>query len=231
MKVDIGIIGALDEEVKTLISMLENKITEKIGSIEFHIGDLYGKKLAVARCGVGKVFAAIAAEAMIVKYAPSLIVNSGVGGALGKGISTTDVVIADKLCQHDMDTSPLGDPKGLISGINKIYFDADARAVEILKRSADELSLKSFIGTIASGDRFVAAKEDKARIVSEFSAIACEMEGASIAQVAFVNSTPFAVIRAISDSADGDATMDYLSFLPIASRNSTALTLSLIKNY
>ena len=231
MKVDIGIIGALEEEVKSLISKLENKETEITGSIEFHIGNLYGKKVAVAKCGVGKVFAAITAEAMIVKYSPSLIVNTGVGGALGAGISTTDVVIADKLCQHDMDTSPLGDPKGLISGINKIYFDADLKAVQIIKNAADELSLKSFIGTIASGDKFVAAKEDKAAIVSEFSAIACEMEGASIAQVAFVNSTPFAVIRAISDSADGDATMDYLSFLPIAAKNSTELTLALIKNY
>ena len=171
------------------------------------------------------------AEAMILKYSPDLIINTGVGGALGKGISTTDVVVADKLCQHDMDTSPLGDPKGLISGINKIYFEADTRAVEILRGAASELSLNAFVGTIASGDKFVCASSDKAAIVSEFSAICCEMEGASIAHVAYCNSTPFAVVRAISDSADGEATMDYPTFLPIAAKNSTALTLALVKNY
>ena len=231
MKVDIGIIGALDEEVKNLVAALESHECERVGMIDFHTGILYGKRVAVARCGVGKVFAAVCCEAMILKYSPSLVVNTGVGGALGKGISTADVVVADKLCQHDMDTSPLGDPKGLISGINIIYFDADARAVKILCDAAREISVNAFVGTVASGDKFISATEDKERIVSEFSAICCEMEGAAIAQVAFVNSTPFAVVRAISDSADGTATMDYPTFLPIATRNSTALTLALVKNY
>ena len=231
MKVDIGIIGALDEEVKNLVAALESHECERVGMIDFHTGILYGKRVAVARCGVGKVFAAVCCEAMILKYSPSLVVNTGVGGALGKGISTADVVVADKLCQHDMDTSPLGDPKGLISGINMIYFDADARAVEILCDAAREIAVNAFVGTVASGDRFISATEDKERIVSEFSAICCEMEGAAIAQTAFANSTPFAVVRAISDSADGTATMDYPTFLPIAARNSTALTLALVKNY
>lgn len=231
MKVDIGIIGALDEEVKNLVAALESHECERVGMIDFHTGILYGKRVAVARCGVGKVFAAVCCEAMILKYSPSLVVNTGVGGALGKGISTADVVVADKLCQHDMDTSPLGDPKGLISGINMIYFDADSRAVNILCDAAREISVNAFVGTVASGDRFISVTEDKERIAYEFSAICCEMEGAAIAQTAFVNSTPFAVVRAISDSADGTATMDYPTFLPIAARNSTALTLALVKNY
>ena len=231
MKVDIGIIGALDEEVKTLISMLENKITEKIGSIEFHIGDLYGKRLAVARCGVGKVFAAIAAEAMIVKYSPSLIVNSGVGGALGKGISTTDVVIADKLCQHDMDTSPLGDPKGLISGINKVYFESDNEAIDAVMLSAYELGITVKRGTVATGDKFIASNEDRERIVSEFGASACEMEGGAIAHTAFVNKTPFVVIRAISDGANSESAMDFPTFLGVAAKKSEAITLALVEKY
>ena len=231
MKVDIGIIGALSEEVEGLISRLSDCETETVGQIVYHTGSLLGKRVAIAKCGVGKVFAAICAEAMIIKYSPSLIINTGVGGALASGIQTADTVIADRLCQHDMDTSPLGDPKGLISGINKIYFDADARAVEILSRSAGELSLRFTVGCVASGDKFIADKSDKERIVSEFGAVACEMEGAAIAHTAFVNDTAFAVVRAMSDSADGDATMDYPTFLPIAAKNSTALTLALIKDY
>ena len=231
MKVDSGIIGAMSEEVDGLISRLSDSFSEEVGMIKFYTGELLGKRVAIAKCGVGKVFAAICAEAMIIKYSPSLIINTGVGGALASGIQTADTVIADRLCQHDMDTSPLGDPKGLISGINKIHFDADARAVEILKKSAEKLSLRYKVGTVASGDKFVADKADKIRIVSEFGAVACEMEGAAIAHTAFVNGTAFAVVRAISDSADGDATMDYPTFLPIAAKNSTALTLELVSNY
>ena len=231
MKVDIGIIGALDEEIKPLIASLREGVCERIGMIDFYSGILCGKRVAIAKCGVGKVFAAICAEAMIIKYSPSLIVNTGVGGALSSKIKTADVVIADKLCQHDMDTSPLGDPKGLVSWINKIYFDADPKAVKILRSAADELSIRSFVGTVASGDQFISTRKEKKRIVSEFSAICCEMEGAAIAQVAYVNSTPFAVVRAISDCAKGGATMEYNKFLPIAAKISTSLTMALIKKY
>ena len=229
MKADIGIIGAMSVEVEALIGMLEDRAEEIVGGIKFNTGSLFGKKIVVAQCGVGKVFAAICAEAMIIKYSPSLVVNTGVGGALNKELRPTDTVIAERLLQHDMDTSPLGDPKGLISGINKVYFDTDERAREILTSAAERLGLRAMLGTVASGDKFVADRADKERIVSEFSADVCEMEGGAIAHTAFVNGTPFIVIRAISDSADGEANMDYMEFLPIAAKNSSALTLELIK--
>ena len=166
---------------------------------------------------------------MILKYSPDLIVNTGVGGAIGGGLRCGDVVIADRLCQHDMDTSAIGDPKGLVSGINMIYFNADGRAVEILLSEGKQLGLAVKSGTVATGDKFIADSEDKRRIATDFSASVCEMEGCAIAQTAFVNGTPFAVVRAISDSADGEATMDYPTFLSIAAANSTKLTLALVK--
>ena len=231
MKVDIGIIGAMEPEVEALISSLAEKTCDEISGIKFYTGILSGKRVAIAKCGIGKVFAAICAQTMILNYSPALLVNTGVGGALAMGLTTGDIVIADKLCQHDMDTSAIGDPKGLVSGINMIYFDADERAKEILLSSAKANELNAFLGTIASGDKFIASKEEKERIVSDFSAHACEMEGCAIAQTAFVNKTPFAVIRAISDSADGEATMDYPTFLPIAAKRSQNLTLALIENW
>ena len=231
MKVDIGIIGAMPAEVEELISKLNSPARERVSGIDFYTGELFGKRVAVAKCGVGKVFAAICAEAMILRYSPSLIVNSGVGGALSTSLVPTDTVIATNACQHDMDTSPLGDPKGLISGINKIYFEADSRAVEILTEAACELNIKALVGTVASGDRFVADRGEKARIAGDFGAVACEMEGAAVAHTAFVNETPFALIRAISDSANGDAAMDYSEFLPVAAKISSSLTLALIKAY
>lgn len=229
--IDVGVIGAMEIEVNFLSSMLENKKCESFCGVEFNTGSIYGKKIAIARCGIGKVFAAIAATAMIAKFSPRLIVNTGVGGALSKGLYPTDVVVAQKLLQHDMDTSALGDAKGLVSGINMIYFEADARASEILLESAAALGINARLGIVASGDKFIADRADKERIISEFSADACEMEGAAIAQVAFVNKTPFAVVRAISDSADEGSSMDYASFLPIAAKNSGNLTLALIKAY
>ena len=231
MKADIGIIGAMSVEVDALIARLANREEETVGSIKFNTGNLFGKKIVVARCGVGKVFAAICTEAMIIRYSPSLIVNTGVGGALADDLRPTDTVIASSLLQHDMDTSPLGDPKGLISGINRVYFESDARARAILLEAADNLGIKAREGRVATGDRFVASKSEKDRIVAEFSADACEMEGAAIAHAAFVNDTPFAVIRAISDSADGGANMDYMEFLPVAAKNSSALTLALIEKW
>ena len=175
MKIDVGIIGAMDSEIAELVAKLENKKEEIHGSVRFFVGELFGKKVAVTKCGVGKVYAAIAAEAMIISYSPRLLVNTGVGGALAAELCTSDVVIADKLVQHDMDTSGLGDPKGLISGINLIYFETDKRAVDVLIAAASKSGVKALVGTVATGDKFIAAREDKERIVSEFSASACEI--------------------------------------------------------
>ena len=227
----IGVIGAMESEVRDLISKLEGHAVKTVGGIDFHTGMLFSKKAVIAKCGVGKVFAAMCAQAMIIAFSPKLIINTGVAGALAEGLDTGDTVIADRLVQHDMDTSPLGDPKGLISGINKIYFDSDARAVKILCDSAQNMGIKAIAATVASGDVFVADRESRERIRGMFDASACEMEGAAIAQVAFVNSTPFAVIRAISDNADGNSAMSFPIFLGIAARTSQRLTEALISLY
>ena len=222
MKVDIGIIGAMEPEVEAIIATLEEKASETVSGITFYTGKIGEKTVAVAKCGIGKVFAALCAEIMILKYSPDLLVNTGVGGALASGITTGDIVIAGDLCQHDMDTSPIGDPVGLVSGINKIYFEADQKISQKLTNCVVALGGKALAGCIASGDQFVAAPEKKAYIKETFGAIACEMEGGAIAHVATVNGTPFAVLRAISDSADGDATMDYPTFTRLAAERSVA---------
>ena len=231
MKNCIGVIGAMDDEVKGIIAKLENHKSEFVGGVEFHTGTLHSKDVVVAKCGVGKVFAAMCAQAMIIKYSPRLIVNTGVAGALAPQLNTSDVAIATKLVQHDMDTSAIGDPKGLISGINKIYFDTDERAVEILVATAAEKGVNYLCGTVASGDVFVADADSRSAIKADFSAIACEMEGAAIAQTAYVNDTPFAVIRSISDNADGTSSVAFPQFLKEAVVTSQMLTEALVMNY
>lgn len=214
----IGIIGAMDIEVSALIEKMNNPVQETVGGITFTKGTLCGKDVVISKCGIGKVFAAMCAQTMILKYAPKYIINSGVAGALSKELNILDAVIATKMVQHDMDTSPLGDPKGLISGINVVEIESDADVSSQLEKAANELKVRTARGIIASGDQFIADPDRKAEIVSLFGAIACEMEGASIAQVCYVNKVPFCVMRTISDGK-GEA-MDYQTFAVSAAKKS-----------
>ncbi len=225
----IGIICAMTIEADAIRASLSDTRTEVLSGVEFTLGKRYDKEIVLAVCGIGKVFAAICAEAMILRYAPTLIINSGVAGTLTEALSIGDIAIAKNLVQHDMDTSPIGDPVGLISGINKIYFEADANAVSTLEAVTGEMQLCSVIGTIASGDQFLSDAKKKNDIRNRFNAIACEMEGAAIAHVAFVNNTPFAVLRAISDSATGDAEMEYPQFVAMAAERSHAILDAFLK--
>ena len=219
----IGIIGAMKIEVEKLCSMAENVKKEKVGGIEFNVGDLCGHQVIIAVCGVGKVFAAMCAQAMILNYSPDAIINTGVAGALASELRVGDVAVAENVVQHDMDTSPIGDPVGLISGINMVQIPADEKISSALKKTALDLGMTCLSGTIASGDQFIADKAKKAYIKDTFSAIACEMEGAAIGQVCFVNGTPFGILRSISDNGDESAGMSYDKFIGVAVENSVKI--------
>ena len=224
----IGIIGAMEAETNALIAAIEEPKTECISGITYVSGCLCGREVVVATCGIGKVYAAICAQTMILRYAPTLIVNTGVAGTLCEELGIGDVAIATELVQHDMDTSPIGDPVGLVSGINKIYFEADADSVDKFSEILATQGINAVKGRIASGDQFVARAEVKDRIRSQFGAIACEMEGAAIAHVAAVNGVPVAVLRTISDSADGDAVSDYPAFVGEAAARSVSVLLAFL---
>ncbi len=225
----IGIIGAMDIEVDGIVSSMTNTTVEEISGVKYYNGILEGKEVVVARCGIGKVFAAICSQTMILKYNPCVIINTGVAGSLSSELDILDVAVANKVVQHDMDTSAIGDPKGLISGINVIYFETDKYTTEKLQIAAIDSSCKTKMGIIASGDKFMSIPSEKQEIKTEFDAIACEMEGASIGHVCYVNNVPFGVIRAISDS-DG-AEMDYMTFAEKAAQNSIKITKKFVQIY
>ena len=227
----VGIIGAMHIEVETIKSLMENKITEKISGVEYVKGTLHGKEIVIAVCGIGKVAAAMCTQTMILKYSPECIINTGVGGSLSTKLAIGDIAVAESLVQHDMDTSPLGDPIGLISGLNLVNIPADKRVGEILLKGIETLeNVNGMTGVIASGDQFIASDEKKKFITDNFGAIVCEMEGASIAQVCFTNGVPFGVVRAVSDCADGSSHMDYGEFLPVAAANAAKLIEYFVKN-
>ena len=219
----IGIIAAMDVEMKSLRSYMENTETEVISGIRFVRGTLEGKDVVTAVCGIGKVFAALCAQTMILHYQPQCIINTGVAGTLTDALTIGSIAVSSAVVQHDMDTSPLGDPVGLISGINKVELPADRLLTGQLSACAKVMGIKTATGVIASGDQFVASVERKAFIVEHFKAIACEMEGAAVGQVCYVNKIPFCVLRAISDSADGSSHMDYPTFVQMAAEQSVAL--------
>ena len=222
-KQPIGIIGAMQVEIDTLAAALENAKTETVGGLNFTAGELDGTPVVLTVCGIGKVFAAMAAQTLILRYGVRAIINTGVAGTLTDRLSIGDIAIAENVVQHDMDTSAVGDPVGLISGLNQVYMAADANLAARIAAVIDGMGIRRAVGTIASGDVFVADSSKKTYIRDTFGAIACEMEGASIGQVCTVNGIPFAVIRAISDGGNEDAAMDYPTFVKIAAAKSAAV--------
>ena len=228
----IGIIGAMKTETDALIEMLEGKAVETISGREYYTGKLFGHDAVICTCGIGKVFADICAEAMILRYAPDIIINTGVAGALSDALDVTDIVISDSVVQHDMDTSPLGDPVGLVSGINKVYFEADKNAADKITEIVRSMNINALKGTVASGDQFICERAHKEKIKANFpAAVCCEMEGAAIGHVAYVNNTPFVIVRAISDKADGTGNMDYMQFCDIAAQNSIKVISAFVRQY
>jgi len=219
----IGIIGAMAVEVESLKSKIKGAVSERVSGIEFVSGELCGRSVVVAQCGIGKVFAAICAEAMIVRYGVDCVINTGVAGTLSEDIGILDIAISSGVVQHDMDTSPLGDPVGLISGINVVEFPASQRLSSLVAQAAESMGKNYKLGVIASGDQFINSKEKKSFIKDNFGAIACEMEGGAIGHVCYVNGTEFVVVRAISDNASGEADMEYPEMVKRAAAQSEAL--------
>ena len=223
----LGIIAAMTIEAELIKAAMTDVTAEEISGITFVSGKLGKCDAVVAVCGIGKVFAAMCTQTMILRYAPDCIINTGVGGTLTDKPGIGDLAVSTAVVQHDMDTSPLGDPVGLISGINVIEMAADSAMVEKVCTICEQKGIRHYCGTIASGDQFIASREKKDWIVSAFSGIACEMEGASVGQVCYVNKVPFVILRAISDSADGGACEDYPTFAKNAAETSASVVLAL----
>lgn len=223
----IGIIGAMQMEIDNLKEAMTDTTVSTYSGVEFVKGNIDGKEVVAAVCGIGKVFAAICAEAMILKFDVDMIVNIGVAGSLTKDLSVLDIAVAKNVVQHDMDTSAIGDPVGLLSGINTIFLDANKSMNEVLCKCIEEKGISYKLGTIATGDQFIAKKEQKDLIKNRFEAIAAEMEGGSIGHVCFINNVPFAILRSISDSEGG--AMDYETFAEKAAVQSIEVVLDFIK--
>ena len=210
----IGIIGAMEIEVAALKEQMENVTQVKKASLEFNHGVLNGKEVVVVRSGIGKVNAAVCTQILIDDFQVEAVINTGIAGSLKNEINIGDIVVSTDALQHDMDARKFGYPKGQIPQMEVFSFTADpvlrVKAVEVCSKVNPDIEV--FEGRVVSGDQFVADADVKEEIVKEFSGYCTEMEGAAIAQAAYLNGIPFVVLRAISDKADNSATMDYPTF-------------------
>ena len=223
----LGIIGAMQMEMENLKPSIKNQKVESISGIVFISGKIDGVKVVAAVSGIGKVFAAMCTEIMALHFGVDHIINIGVAGSLVKDLKVLDVAVATSGVQHDMNTTAIGDPQGLISGINVINFEADKDLADKVVSVLEDKGINYATGVIASGDLFVDTDRQRDLIRRRFDAIAADMEGGSIAQVCYVNQIPFTLIRSISD-ADGSA-MDYNTFAGKAAEQSISIVLDLIK--
>ncbi|WP_462418292.1 5'-methylthioadenosine/adenosylhomocysteine nucleosidase [Kytococcus sp. Marseille-QA3725] len=212
----LGLLGAIEAEVVSLRAALTGARTEEVLGVEVTRGELDGFPVLVARCGVGKVNGALGAAALHVAGADG-IVFTGVAGGLGRGVAVGDLVIAEDVVQHDVDCTPLGRAPGELLGEPAAWV-ADPRL-----RAACEAAARAVAGTaavhtgrIASGDQFISAADQQARLRETFGALAAEMEGAATAQACARMGVPWAVVRSISDSADEEAVVDFPAFLDMA---------------
>ncbi|MEN8435176.1 5'-methylthioadenosine/adenosylhomocysteine nucleosidase [Clostridium septicum] len=229
----LGIIGAMEEEVEILKAKMEIKETIDVAGMKFYKGKLDGKNIVLVRSGVGKVNMATCTEILVDKFNVTALVNSGVAGTMNPELKQGDIVISKDAVQHDFDTTVFGDPLGQISRLDITFFEADKNMIEVSKEAANHVSgITIKEGRVASGDQFVAGGEVAKRIKENFGEVeAVEMEGASMAQVAYLNKIPFVILRSISDKANGEADLSYEEFLPIAAKNASNLLEEFVKLY
>ncbi len=208
----IGIIGAMEVEIKNLKESMTDVQADMHAGMEFCTGKLEGRDVVLVRSGVGKVNAACCSQILADLYKVDCIINTGIAGSLNAAIDIGDIVVSVDAVQHDMDATVWGYRPGEIpqSG-GACEFKADERLRQILAETCREVNpdIKVFEGRVASGDQFISDNGKKEELVRVFKADCTEMEGASIAQAAWVNGIPFAIIRAISDKADNSAIVQY----------------------
>lgn len=229
----LGIIGAMDEEVAKIKERLENVEVQTFGGMDFYKGNFEGKSVVVVRSGIGKVNAAVCTQILADRYQVSGIVNTGIAGSLMAKIDIGDIVLSTDALQHDMDATNFGYPAGQIPRMDVLSFPADPKLLALAKECCGRVNpeIHTYEGRVVSGDQFISYQKKKDWLIETFHGYCTEMEGAAIAQAAYLNGIPFLIIRAISDKADNSANVDYPTFEAQAIIHSVNLMLEMIRCY
>lgn len=225
----IGIIGAMEEEVTALKEKLSDGKLLRKASMDFYSGTLNGVEAVVVRSGIGKVNAGICTQILADVYQVDAVINTGIAGSLRAEINIGDIVLSTDALQHDMDATGFGYEPGVIPRMETSCFQADPELLKKAEEACQEAvpEVQVFAGRVVSGDQFISDRAVKERIIRQFGGMCTEMEGAAIAQAAYLNHIPFVIIRAISDKADDSATVDYPTF----ERQAIAHSVALVENF
>lgn len=227
---NIGIIGAMEEEVTALIKHYESTERVKFLDFEFNILKYKDKKIVVVVSGIGKVNSAICTQLLIDRFNVECVVNSGIAGAISEKLDIADIVFSSDLIQHDVNAVNFGYKIGQIPRMGDDYiFKGDTRLLDKMEQIAQSKGIKYFVGRIVSGDEFVSTNTKKQWLKDNFDAMCTDMESASIAHVCFLNKVPFMAIRCISDTADDRANMVYKEFEEVALKKCFAISSALIE--
>ncbi len=224
----IAIMGAMPEEIEPLLERVENLRKTEYAKNIYYEATYHGKEIVIAYSKIGKVFASLTATILLEKFECDKLLFSGVAGAINPELKIGDLIIADALCQHDLDITAFGHPHGYVPE-GEVCVPTDKALREIAKEVAVKNDLTIKEGVIATGDQFVASTDRKDFISTTFEADALEMEGASVAVVCDALNVPFFVLRAISDTANDDAGMDFDEFMVGSAKISANFILDMVE--
>ena len=224
----LGIIGAMELEVETLLAQMENKASATVAGSTFHEGKLSGLDVVVVQCGIGKVNAALCVQILCDRYQITHVVNTGIAGSLSAQLDIGDLLVSRDAMYHDFDCVHFGYDFGKVPGMDVNAFPADETLIKLAYDAAQQVHPGHVVmGRVATGDQFVADQSLKDRIIANTQALCTEMEGAAIAHTAYRNRIPFVILRAISDKADHSVEMDYPTFERQAAHRCAAVTMAL----
>ncbi len=225
----IGIIAAMEEELKLLVENLEDKSQETVLSNVYYSGRYGEHELVLVQSGVGKVMSAMSVAILVESFKVDAIINTGSAGAVATGLNVGDVVVADTLVYHDVDLTAFGYDYGQMS-MQPLYFHSDKTFVSTFEAVLSKEEITSKVGLIATGDSFIAGQEKIDVIKGHFpQVLAVEMEGAAIAQAAQATGKPFVVVRAMSDTAAHDANITFDEFIIEAGKRSAQVLMAFLK--
>ncbi|HHH72971.1 MAG TPA: 5'-methylthioadenosine/adenosylhomocysteine nucleosidase [Sulfuricurvum sp.] len=225
----IAVMGAMPEEIAPILEKAGIYSTHDIAGNRYYTCRYDRHDLIIAYSKIGKVFSALTAATMIEKFGAQIMLFSGVAGAISPRLKIGDLIVATKLCQHDLDITAFGHPYGYVPEGAK-FVEADTELIRKAQEVASGMGMTLHTGVIATGDQFVADPERKTWIAETFAADALEMEGASVAVVCNALDVPFFILRAISDAADMDAGFDFDSFLESSAKVSADFVMKMVEH-
>lgn len=225
----IGIIAAMEEELKLLVENLDNKTEHDVLGNTYYEGKLGNHQVVLVQSGIGKVMSAMSVAILSDHFGVDVVINTGSAGAVAPGLKIGDVVVADKLVYHDVDVTAFGYDYGQMAA-QPLYFESDQNFVKTFEQVLTEANIDSKIGLIATGDSFIAGQDKIDAIKSRFPEVqAVEMEGAAIAQAAHNLHKPFIVVRAMSDTAAHDANITFDEFILEAGKQSAKILMTFLE--